>query len=100
LTALLIVAIVGFAVGTIPALTGRDPKSFPILPILCGLGLSMLSFPVAGIVIKRRTLSRVPPPVQFRRYVQKQHVSFRFRRPEYAADFVSYLEAAARSAEH
>ena len=89
-----------FAVGTIPALTGRDPKSFPILPVLCSLGLIVITLPVGWIAIKRCALRAVPPPVQFRRYIRNRQVSFRFRRPEYTADVVSLLDGAARSAEH
>jgi hypothetical protein len=95
---LVVIALAGFAVGTIPALTGRDPKSFPILPILCSLGLVLLSLPGAWIAIHRRALRAVPPPVQLRRYIRNREVSFRFRRPEYTADFLSYLAGAARSA--
>jgi protein-S-isoprenylcysteine O-methyltransferase Ste14 len=97
---LLVIAVVGFAVGTLPALTGRDPRSFPILPILCSLGLVMVSLPVAWIVFKRRALKAVPPPVQFRRYIRNREVSFRFRRPEYTADVIALQAGAARSAEH
>jgi hypothetical protein len=91
LIVLLVIASVAFAFGTIPAVTGRDPKSFPILPLLCAFGAAILSFPMVWMVIKRRAHRRVPPPVQFRRYVRKQHVSFRFRRPEYAAEMASFL---------
>jgi hypothetical protein len=93
---LLVIAVVGFSVGTLPALTGRDPQSFPILPILCSLGLIVISLPVAWMAIKRRALKVVPPPVQFRRYIRNREVRFRFRRAEYTADFVSFLEGAAR----
>jgi hypothetical protein len=37
--------------------------------------------------------------VQFRRYIRNRQVSFRFRRPEYTADYLSYLAGAARAAE-
>lgn len=98
LLVLLVVAIVGFVVGTIPALSGRDPKSFPILSILCSLGAGLVSLPIVWIMIARRALKIAPPPVQFRRYVQNKNVTFRFRRPEYTAEVVTFLEAAARSA--
>jgi hypothetical protein len=97
LLVLFVVAIFGFALGTVPSLTGRDPKSFPILPILCALGAAMVSFPLVWIVIRRRALRVAPPPVQFRRYVRNMNATFRFRRPEYATDVVTFLEAAARS---
>jgi hypothetical protein len=96
---LLVVAALGFAVGTIPALAGRDPESFPILPILCAVGLAVVSLPVAWIVIRRRALQAVPSPVQLRRYIRNRQVTFRFRRPDYTTDFLSYLVSAARSAE-
>lgn len=99
LLVLVVVAVVGFVVGTIPAMTGRDPKSFPILSILCSLGAALVILPIAWIVVGRRALKSVPPPVQFRRYVKNQHVTFRFRRPEYAAEVVTFLEAAARTTE-
>jgi hypothetical protein len=95
-----LVAVIGFSVGTVPALTGRDPKSFPILPILSSLGLVLISLPLAWIALRRRAIKAVPPPVQLRRYIRNHRVTFRFRRPEYAADVVSHLESAARSAEH
>jgi hypothetical protein len=93
-----LLAAAGFCGGTIPALTGVDPKSFPILPILCSLGLAMIGFPIVWIVLRRRALKAVPPPVQLRRYIRNRRVSFRFRRSEYATEVVSLLEAAARSA--
>ena len=96
---LLVVAGAGFAVGTIPALTGRDPQSFPILPILSAAGLVVICSPVVWIVIRRRALRAVPPPVQLRRYIRNREVSFRFRRPDYTADFVSYVTRAARAVE-
>jgi len=96
---LLVVAAIGFAVGTIPALTGRDPQSFPILPILCAVGLVLVCLPVAWLVIRRRALQTVPPPVQLRRYIRERQVTFRFRRPDYTADYLSYLASAARAAE-
>jgi len=99
LMVLLAVGACGFVVGMIPAMTGRDPKSFPILPILCGIGAILISFPIAWIVIARRAVKIVTPPVEFRRYVRDRKVAFRFRRPKYTADFVNFLEAAARSME-
>ncbi len=99
LIVLLVAAAAGFAIGAIPALTGRDPKSFPILPILCSLGLDVVIFPLAWVVLRKRALKAVPPPVQLRRYIRKHRVTFRFRRPEYTADVVSLLESAARTAE-
>ncbi len=92
-----IVALMGFGMGAIPALTGRDPQSFPILSILCAGGLAVITLPIAWIIVKRRTLNKVPPPVEFRRYVRKDSVTFRYRRPEFTTEFVEYLEAAARS---
>jgi hypothetical protein len=94
---LLFAAVVGFALGTIPAITGRDPKSFPILALLSACAAALAVFPPAMILIKRRVRNAAPPPVEFRRYVRDQHVTFRFRRPEYAAEVVEFLKAAARS---
>lgn len=92
-----LVAVTGFCAGSIPALADIDPKSFPILPILCAIGLPLLSFPIVWFALRRRALKAVPPPVQLRRYIRNRRVSFRFRRPEYTAEVVSMLEAAARS---
>jgi hypothetical protein len=99
LIVLLVAAVAGFAIGTIPALTGRDPKSFPILSILCALGLDVVIFPLAWVVLRKRALQAAPPPAQFRRYIRDQQVTFRFRRPEYTADVLSLLGGGPRSAE-
>jgi|GEM_PF-6597945 len=90
-----LVAIAGFGVGALPALTGRDPKSFPVLSILCACAATAIASPIAWAIIKRRVLKKNPPPVQFRRYVRSLQVTFRFRRPEYTGDVVKFLEAAA-----
>ena len=87
------VALVAFAAGTIPALTGRDPKSFPILPILACAGAMLACFPFAWLAVKRRARRNVPPPVQFRRYVKNMQVTFCFRRPEYMHDVLALLAA-------
>lgn len=97
---LTLIAVIGFGVGVVPALTGRDPNSFPILPILSSLGLVLVSLPVAWFALRRRASNAVPPPVQLRRYIRNHRVTFRFRRAEYTADVVSHLESAARSVEH
>ena len=54
LIVLLVAAASGFAIGAIPALTGRDPQSFPILSILCSLGLDLVVFPLAWVVLRKR----------------------------------------------
>jgi hypothetical protein len=87
------VALVAFALGTVPALTGRDPKSFPILPILAACAAVLITLPFAWLAVKRRALRKVPPPVEFRRYVKNLCVTFRFRRPEYLADVLAILTA-------
>ena len=99
LIGLVVAAVAGFALGTIPALTGRDPKSFPILSILCSLGLDMVIFPLVWVVLRRRALKAVPPPVQIRRYIRDRQVTFRFRRPEYTADVMSLLGSGPGSTE-
>jgi hypothetical protein len=96
---LLVAEVAGFAIGTIPVLTGRDPRSFPILSILCALGLAVVVVPLAWVVLMRRALRAAPPPVQVRRYIRNQQVTFRFRRPEYTADILSLLGSRPRSAE-
>jgi protein-S-isoprenylcysteine O-methyltransferase Ste14 len=94
-----LVAVAGFCGGAVPALAGIDPKSFPILPILCSLGLALASLPIVWIALRRHALKAAPPAVQLRRYVRNRRVSFRFRRPDYAAEVISLLEGAARSTE-
>jgi hypothetical protein len=88
-----VVALVAFVVGTVPAITGWDPKSFPILPILAGCAGVFITLPFAWLTLKRRALAKVPPPVEFRRYVKNHCVTFRFRRPEYLTDVLAILPA-------
>jgi hypothetical protein len=94
LTILFVVAVAGFVVGTLPAISGRDPKSFPILSILCLCATALISSPFAWFVINRRVLKKLPPLVQFRRYVQNRNITFRFHRREYTADVLAVLGAA------
>jgi hypothetical protein len=86
-------AVAGFIVGSVPAMTGRDPKSFPILSILGFFATALISSPFVWFAIKRRALRKSPPPVQFRRYVRNQNVTFRFRRPEYTTELLQFLES-------
>jgi hypothetical protein len=89
-------AVLGFALGTIPSISGRDPKSFPILPILASITLPLLSLPIAWFAFKGRALKVAPPPIEFRRYVRNRKLTLRFRNTEFLTDYLNYLKATVR----
>jgi hypothetical protein len=89
---LAIAAAGGFLVGSLPALLGRDPKSFPILSILCAIAAGLIGLPVAWFLGKKWAIGMFPPPVELRRYLVEGSVSLRFRRPEYAEQVRAYVE--------